>query len=326
MIIVTGAAGFIGANIVATLNERGRTDILAVDNPDMPAETQYLHSLKVQHFLPKAELPAWLEKNAHAVDGIIHMGACSDTTNADRAFMLENNTKYTRKLWDFCTHQQKRFVYASSAATYGDGSNGYDDAADPKQLKPLNIYGESKQLFDLFALEQKSTPAGWAGLKFFNVYGPRENHKKRMASVAFHSFNQIKQSGKVKLFKSDRPGIPDGGQQRDFIYVKDCVAAVLHFFNAPKESAAGLYNVGTGQARSFADLARAVFRALKLELNIEYIDMPADLKGKYQYFTQATVEKLRGSGFTQPFHTLEDGVADYVAWLERNSKHEIRNS
>ena len=231
MIIVTGAAGFIGSNIIAALNERGRGDILAVDNAEIPAETLHLHALKVQSFLARPDLPAWLEKNARAVDGIIHMGACSDTTQSDRAFMLSNNTDYTRKLWDFCAHHQKRFVYASSAATYGDGSLGYDDAADPKRLKPLNLYGESKQLFDLFALEQKQTPLGWAGLKFFNVYGPRENHKGRMASVAFHSFNQIRETGKVRLFKSDRPGIPDGGQQRDFIYVNDCVAAILHFFN-----------------------------------------------------------------------------------------------
>jgi len=315
MIIVTGAAGFIGSNIIAALNERGRGDILAVDNAEIPAETLHLHALKVQSFLARPDLPAWLEKNARAVDGIIHMGACSDTTQSDRAFMLSNNTDYTRKLWDFCAHHQKRFVYASSAATYGDGSLGYDDAADPKRLKPLNLYGESKQLFDLFALEQKQTPLGWAGLKFFNVYGPRENHKGRMASVAFHSFNQIRETGKVRLFKSDRPGIPDGGQQRDFIYVNDCVAAILHFFNAPPERTAGLFNVGTGKARSFADLGQAVFDALKLEPNIEYIEMPADLKGKYQYFTQASVEKLRASGFTQPFHTLEAGVADYLQHL-----------
>jgi ADP-L-glycero-D-manno-heptose 6-epimerase len=312
MIVVTGAAGFIGSNIVAALNAAGQDDILAADNSEVHAATGNLHDLRIAMFLPKDDLAHFLRSNVRDVESVIHMGACSDTTATDRDFMMRNNFEYTRTLWDWCAQHGKRFVYASSAATYGDGSAGYDDESDPHIFKPLNLYGESKQLFDLHALAQKKCPAGWAGLKFFNVFGPREKHKGRMASVAFHSFNQIKASGKVKLFESDREGIPHGGQRRDFIYVKDCVAAVLHFLNAPEKQVNGLYNVGTGTARSFADLATAVFRAMELEPKIEYIPMPGDLKGKYQYFTQATTAKLRASGFTQPFHSLEDGVADYV--------------
>jgi ADP-L-glycero-D-manno-heptose 6-epimerase len=214
-----------------------------------------------------------------------------------------------------------RLVYASSAATYGDGSQGYDDRCDPSELNPLNLYGESKQQFDLWALEQvrtgAPTPAGWTGLKFFNVYGPRENHKGRMASVALHAYNQIKAGGRVKLFASDRPDVPDGGQMRDFVYVKDVVATVRHCAAVDAGKIGTLLNVGTGQMRSFADLARAVYAALGRPAEIEFIPMPADLKGRYQYFTEARIEKLRATGFTQPFATLEDGVKDYVRFLQQ---------
>ena len=312
MIIVTGAAGFIGSNIVAQLNAEGRNDLVVVDDRDPIAARRQLQDLRFEVALEKSELPAWLEKNGRSVESILHMGANSDTTASDRAFMMANNLEYTRTLWHFCAREGKRFVYASSAATYGDGSQGYDDACDPAILKPLNLYGESKHLFDLWALQEKSTPAGWAGLKFFNVYGPREDHKGRMASMAYHGFHQIQKNGSVKLFKSDRPGIPDGGQRRDFIYVKDAAAAVLHFSRVSAEKARGVYNVGTGQARSFADLIKAVFAALNLEPKIEFTPMPEDLKGKYQYFTQATTEKLRASGFALPLRTVEEGVRDYV--------------
>ena len=314
-IVVTGAAGFIGANLVAELQARGQQNILAVDvSRDA---TPYLAALAPSEFCPRDELPAWLERRASTVSAILHMGACSDTTNTDRAFMLRNNLEYTRTLWHFCAGHGARFIYASSAATYGDGSNGYDDNSDPNSLKPLNIYGESKHLFDLWALEQTKTPPVWAGLKFFNVYGPHEEHKGRMASVALHSFNQINQSGKMKLFASDRPGIPDGGQQRDFVYVKDVVNAVLFCMDAgPKQFAFArgnhLFNVGTGHARTFADFVCAVFKALNLPPNIEFIPMPEDLKGKYQYFTKARMEKLRALGFPTPPTSIEDGVRDYV--------------
>ena len=310
MVVVTGAAGFIGANIVSALNAQDEADIAAVDVSR--GATPYLNALHIREFVESDALGSWLERNASAIRTIIHMGACSDTTNSDRDFMMRNNFDYTRSLWNFCAARGVRFVYASSAATYGDGSMGYDDRADPSRLNPLNLYGESKQRFDLWALEQKQTPSGWAGLKFFNVYGPREAHKGRMASVALHAFKQITETGSVKLFASDRPGIPDGGQMRDFIYVKDVVSAVLHCARVPREKIGALFNVGTGKARSFADLAKAVFRALNREPNIQYIPMPDDLKGKYQYFTEAKMEKLRASGWTQPFHSLEDGVSDYV--------------
>jgi len=317
MIVVTGAAGFIGANIVSALNAEEETDIVAVDVAGQV--TPYLESVQIREFVERDALPAWLERHATDVRQILHMGACSDTTCSDREFMMRNNLDYTCWLWNFCAKHGVRLVYASSAATYGDGSNGYDDTTDPALLKPLNLYGESKQLFDLWALEQSKTPNGWAGLKFFNVYGPHENHKGRMASVVFHSFNQIKSVGGVKLFASDRPGIPDGGQMRDFIYVKDVVAAVLHCARAPRENIGALFNVGTGKARSFADLATAVFRALSLEPNIQYIPMPVDLKGKYQYFTEAKMSKLQASGLTQPFHSLEAGVSDYVRKLNADA-------
>ena len=318
MIVVTGAAGFIGSNIVAALNARGQDDVIAADNPQMFRETGNLRGLRVQAELDKDNLHEWLEQNTASVEAIIHMGACSDTTQNDRAFMMANNFKYTCRLWNFCTRFGKRFVYASSAATYGDGSNGFDDRLDPAQLKPLNLYGESKQCFDLWALSRGSAPAAWAGLKFFNVYGPREAHKGRMASVAYHAFKQIRDSGHVTLFKSARADCPDGGQQRDFIYVKDAVAAVLHFVSAPIKDGQvvnGLFNVGTGKAHTFADLVNAIFTAVNLMPRIEYVEMPPDLKDRYQYFTQATVAKLRASGFVQPFHSLEDGVADYVKTL-----------
>lgn len=312
MIIVTGAAGFIGSNIVAQLNAEGRTDLVVVDDPDHIAARRQLDGQRYDTALAKHALPDWLEQNAAGVESILHMGANSDTTQSDRPFMLANNTDYTRTLWNFCARHGKRFVYASSAATYGDGSNGYDDAADPKQFTPLNLYGESKHLFDLWALEQKDQPAGWAGIKFFNVYGPREDHKGRMASMVYHGYHQIRKNGQVKLFKSDRPGVPDGGQQRDFIYVKDAAAAVLHFSRAPQERVRGLYNAGTGKARSFKALIESVFAALNIPPRIEFVPMPEDLKGKYQYFTQATTERLRASGFTRELHSIEAGVRDYV--------------
>ncbi|HYF49991.1 MAG TPA: ADP-glyceromanno-heptose 6-epimerase [Planctomycetota bacterium] len=313
MLVVTGAAGFIGSNIIAALNAAERDDVLAVDNAGAQKNGN-LDGLQYQRFLSKEDLIPWLHDEVKGVTGIIHMGACSDTTVTDRDFVMKNNFEYTRKLWKFCKEHRKKFIYASSAATYGNGTLGYDDAMDISRLQPLNLYGQSKQRFDLWALEQKQkgAPPEWAGLKFFNVYGPRESKKGRMASVVFHSYRQIRESGKVRLFKSDRAGIPDGGQKRDFVYVKDVAAVVLHFLRSPAEKMNGIFNVGTGQARTFADLATAVFSALKLPPQIEYIDMPADLAGKYQYFTEAKIERLRAAGYTAPFHSLEDGVRDYV--------------
>ena len=298
MIVVTGAAGFIGSNVVAALNGRGRADVVAVDYfarvpaRPMPRDPAYLDGMQVRERVDADDLPAWLDRSGQAVEAVIHMGACSDTTQTDRDFIMAVNFDCTRRLWEWCARAGRPFVYASSAATYGDGSAGYDDRVDPAVYRPLNLYGESKQRFDLWALAQAGGPSRWAGLKFFNVYGPREAHKGRMASVAMHAYNQILQTGRVRLFESHKPGIPHGGQKRDFIFVQDAVAATLHFVDTPAAASApnGLYNVGTGEARSFEDLARAVFFAMDLESKIEYFPMPEDLRGKYQYFTQAATD------------------------------------
>ena len=313
LIVVTGARGFIGANLALSLTASGEK-VLAVDKLSLTTPMYGLGELK---WVEMEQLHAWLEAKGTQIQAIAHLGACSDTTVSDRDYVMRVNLEYTRKLWNFCTREKLPFIYASSAATYGDGSQGYDDESDPKKLIPLNLYGESKQLFDLWALEQTKTPPRWAGLKYFNVYGPREEHKGRMASVAFHSFNQIKSTGLVKLFKSHKEGIPDGGQQRDFVFVEDAVRTTRHFLEtvATAESSNGLYNCGTGQARSFADLATAVFSALKLEPNIEYIPMPEDLRGKYQYFTQASTAKRIRAGVSKPFHSIEAGVEKYVRYL-----------
>src|SRR3990170_2260499 len=254
MIVVTGAAGFIGSNVVAALNARGRPDIVAVDSFRHTAkDTRYLHELRIHDTVDKDRLARWLDEEGASVEAIIHQGACSDPTRRDRNYVIAVNTDYTRMLWQWCTRAGKPFVYASSAATYGDGSQGYDDVADPRSLKPLNLYGESKHRFDLWALEQVHTPPRWAGVKYFNVYGPREAHKGRMASVVFHAYHQIRQTGRVKLFKSFREGYADGGQRRDFIYVEDAVAATLHLLEREVSAQApnGLYNAGTGRARTF---------------------------------------------------------------------------
>ncbi len=331
MIIVTGAAGFIGANLVAELLTRGHRDLVAVDTfrssgtgPGAPpAKTRYLDEFGLDARLDRDELPDWLDRLEadRRVEAIFHLGACSDTTATDIEFMLSNNLEYTRTLWHWCARRSVPFVYASSAATYGDGTQGFDDESDLNRLKPLNLYGKSKHLFDLWALEQTITPPRWAGLKYFNVYGPRETHKGRMASVAFHAYRQIVETGEVKLFRSHRPDIVDGGQLRDFVFVEDAVAATIHFWTQPEAPLApnGLYNVGTGKARSFADLARAVFAALGREPRIVYIPMPEDLRERYQYFTQATGAKLRRAGYSAPFHDVESGARKYVEWLRLSS-------
>jgi len=318
MMIVTGANGFIGANIALSLLTAGR-QVVAVD--DWASGLRYLDAAALAGVVAKDELFAWLgSAQAKPVQGIIHMGACSDTTQTDRDFMMANNLEYTRELWQWCAANSVPLVYASSAATYGDGSQGYDDEADPTRLKPLNLYGESKHLFDLWALEQADTPPRWAGVKFFNVYGPREQHKGRMASVAFHSYNQIKAQGRMRLFKSHKEGYEDGGQQRDFVYVRDAVEASIMLLDTQVSAAApnGLYNVGSGQARTFRDFAAAAFAGLGLEPKIEYIPMPEDLRGKYQYFTEAKIDKLQRAGFGRATTSIEKGVSEYMTWLNEN--------
>lgn len=327
MIVLTGANGFIGSFAVARLNERGRSDLIAVDRfsslqgrgpTAAPCDdVRYLHDMHVARYMDMHDLPDWLDRTGCDIEAIIHLGACSDTTVTDRDWVMQVNYEYTRSLWSWCAKNSRPLIYASSAATYGDGSHGYDDQTDPSICQPLNLYGESKHRFDLWALKQTSAPPRWAGLKFFNVFGPYEAHKERMASVARHAFEQIRRTEQVRLFESHKPGVAHGQQMRDFIYVADAVDAALHFLDQPVSDLApnGLYNIGTGQARSFADLAVAVFNALSIEPNVQYIPMPEDLRGKYQYFTQATIAKLRQAGYHKPFYSLEQGAAEYVAFL-----------
>lgn len=310
-IVVTGGAGFIGSNIVKGLNETGIEDIIIVDHLDDERKKTHLEDLQYIQYYERGEFLLLLTRQPELfsdVAMIIHMGACSDTTEASKEFLLKNNTEYSKLLYDFCFKNDIRFIYASSAATYGDGAKGYDDAI--RELTPLNYYGYSKYIFDEWILENPKKLSQWVGLKFFNVYGPNEDHKDRMASVVFHGFQQIKKEGVIKLFRSHKEGYKDGEQKRDFIYVKDIVDVILFFIQHKKVS--GIFNVGTGTARSFYDLALATFHALDKNPNIEFIDMPVDIRERYQYFTEANMNALRSVGYTKPFTSLEDGVKDYV--------------
>lgn len=311
MIIVTGAAGFIGSCLVSKLNQEGHTNLVLVD--DFSHETKKPNYQEKQFIqkIDRATFIEWLEQNAKSVNFIFHIGARTDTTEFNVELFNELNLNYTKAIWEICTRHFIPMVYASSAATYGLGEHGYDD--DERKiplLKPLNPYGDSKNDFDKWAITQTSAPPKWVGFKFFNVYGPNEYHKGRMASVIFHSFNQIKEKGQVKLFRSHNPNYTDGGQLRDFVYVKDVVDVL--YFAYHDDTKNGIYNLGSGKARTFLDLATATFKALGKEPNIEFIDTPADIRDKYQYFTEANMEKLINEGYTKPFTSLEDGVTDYV--------------
>lgn len=309
MIIVTGGAGFIGSCIVRTLNDAGRDDIIIVDNVGETDKWLNMRNKRYLKYVHKSkfldELPSY--KN---VEAIIHMGAQSSTTERNFDYLWENNFEYTKALWNYCSENGISFIYASSAATYGDGSLGFDDRMNIDQLRPLNGYGYSKQLFDLWVKHQsKRCPPQHAGLKFFNVYGPNEYFKCSMASMVYHGFNQIMADGEIRLFKSCNPNYEDGGQLRDFVYVKDICKVVMWLLQT---KTSGLFNVGTGRAQSFRELAEATFRALGMKPNIRYIDMPEQLKGKYQYYTQAEMSKLQEYGYGYPFADLEQGVGDYV--------------
>lgn len=310
MIIVTGGAGFIGSCVVRSLNEAGCSDIVIVDNISETDKWMNMRNKKYIKYVHKSkfleELPTY-EK----VEAIVHMGAQSSTTERDFDYLWENNFEYTKALWNYCAEKHISFIYASSAATYGDGSLGFNDRMDIDQLLPLNGYGYSKQLFDQWVKHQAKTfPAQYCGLKFFNVYGPNEYFKGSMASMVFHGFNQIKETGKVKLFKSCNPNYKDGGQLRDFVYVKDICKVIMWLL--VNKHVSGLFNVGTGRAQSFAELAEATFHALDLEPNIEYIDMPEKLRGKYQYYTKAEMSRLYDAGYPYHFADVENGVRDYV--------------
>ena len=311
MIIVTGAAGFIGSCLIGKLNREGFNDVVAVDDFSNAEKSPNLEGKKITHKIDRKDFPKWLRENQMPVQMVFHIGARTDTTEFNKAIFDELNLNYTKEIWNICVEFGLPLVYASSAATYGLGEYGYnDDHEVVEKLKPLNPYGDSKNDFDKWALKQEKKPYFWAGLKFFNVYGPNEYHKKRMASVIFHAYNQIQEKGKVKLFRSHNPEYRDGEQLRDFVYVKDVVEVCYFLLHNRKNP--GLYNLGTGKARTFLDLAKSTFRALGKEPEIEFVDTPADIRDKYQYFTEANMSKLRSIGYDKDFHTLEEGITDYV--------------
>lgn len=314
MIVITGGAGMIGSIIAWHLNTQlQRDDLVIVDRITHENQWQNLVKRQYAQYLDKDQLLDWLQ-NHDGITAIIHMGAISATTERNFNKLVADNIHYSQALWTWCARNQVPFFFASSAATYGDGEHGYNDASI-HYLRPLNGYGYSKHFFDQWALQQTNSPPAWAGFKFFNVYGPNEYHKERMASVAFHSFNQFNETGAVKLFKSHKDGFQDGMQLRDFVYVKDAASVVIHFLTLAINGAPmanSIYNIGTGQARAFKDLATAVMLSIGKTPHIKYIDMPEDLQGRYQYFTQASMQKLRAAGYSAPFYSLEDGIKDYV--------------
>lgn len=311
MIVITGAAGFIASYLVGHLNELGFTNLVIVDDFSRADKYSNYNFKKFQKKIERSEFIAWIENSNENIDFVFHLGARTDTTESSIKIFNELNLFYSQEIWSICTKKNIPLVYASSAATYGLGEFGYDDKHELiSKLSPLNPYGESKNNFDKWVLEQKETPPFWAGLKFFNVYGPNEYHKGRMASVILHGFRQIKSTGKIQLFRSHNANFKDGEQLRDFVYVKD-VASVCTFL-MKKKPPSGIYNLGSGKARTFMDLAKLTFQALGRDAKITFVDTPIDIRNKYQYFTEAKMSKLRESGYTNDFFNLEDGILDYV--------------
>lgn len=316
-IVVTGAAGFIGSCLVGFLNNAGYKNLILVDDFSFEKKEPNLSGKDFKIKIERENFFDWLKSEKVEIGFFYHIGARTDTTEFDYSVHEHLNVEYSKKVWNYCSQNNVPLVYASSAATYGAGELGYkDDEAIIENLKPLNPYGISKNEFDKWVLKQQESPPGWAGLKFFNVYGPNEYHKARMASVIFHSYNQIIEKGFVKLFKSHKPEFKDGEQLRDFIYVKDVLKICFWFLECWKKDEksfiSGIYNVGTGKARSFDDLVKATFSGLDKSPQIEYIDMPEDIRETYQYFTQATMDKINSVGYVEPFYSLEEGVNDYV--------------
>jgi ADP-L-glycero-D-manno-heptose 6-epimerase len=311
MIVVTGAAGFIPSCLVGKLNEENFNDIVLVDDFSSPEKNKNFEGKKFTQKVDRKDFFDWLRENEDLVQFIFHLGARTDTTEFDESIFDELNLNYSKEIWNLCVEFGLPLVYASSGATYGLGEHGYKDDHDlVEKLEPLNPYGRSKNDFDKWALAQEKQPYFWAGLKFFNVYGPNEYHKGRMASVIFHAFNQIKETGKMKLFRSHREDYRDGEQKRDFVYVKDVVEVCYFLMHHRKDS--GLYNLGTGTARTFKDLALSTFDALDKEPSIQFVDTPEDIRDKYQYFTEADMNKLRSIGYDKDFYSLEEGIKDYV--------------
>lgn len=311
MIIVTGALGFIGSCLVNKLNNKGLSKIVVVDDFTKSYKNKNLENKTFIEKVDRKALAEWIKNNYKKIEFIFHIGARTDTTEFNMSVFDELNLNYSKMIWENCSKYNIHLIYASSAATYGMGEHGYTDEHNIiKDLKPLNPYGISKNEFDKWVLQQKHQPRFWAGLKFFNVYGPNEYHKSRMASVIFHAFNQINQTGSLKLFRSHNKDYEDGKQLRDFIYVKDIVDICFYFMMKDKNS--GIYNAGTGKARTFLDLAKATFNAMDKPVNISFIDTPEDIMDKYQYFTEAKMDKLIKTGYNEQFYTLEEGIYDYV--------------
>lgn len=320
VIAITGAAGFIGSYLTGMLNRAGYEQLILVDDFSPAEKLRNLEGKKYLQQINRDEFPEWAGKHTGEIQYIFHLGARTDTTEMDYSIHKKLNLDYSKLIWDICTAQGIPLIYASSAATYGSGEHGYTDSHDiVKELQPLNPYGRSKNEFDIWALEQDTIPPFWAGVKFFNVYGPNEYHKGRMASVIYHAYRQIKEKGTVKLFRSHNPDYKDGEQIRDFIYVRD-VAGICYWL-MQHLPANGLYNVGTGQARTFNDLAKAIFHTLGKPVHIEYIDTPADIRDKYQYFTEADMNKLFNAGYSLPLTSLEEGVKEYVAIYLETGKY-----
>ncbi|MBJ11176.1 MAG: ADP-glyceromanno-heptose 6-epimerase [Flavobacteriales bacterium] len=318
MIVVTGAAGFIASFFVQKLNQEGYEDVVLVDDFSIVSKKANWENLTYCEKIHRDQFFSWLEENEKQIQFVFHLGARTDTAELDTAILDELNLNYSQQLWRLCVKYGLPLVYASSAATYGTGEHGFVDKHElVKKLKPLNHYGVSKNKFDKWMLSEVKRPYFWAGLKFFNVYGPNENHKGRMASVVWHTFNQVSETGAMKLFRSHNEDYKDGEQLRDFIYVKD-VAEVLYFFMHHRKDS-GLYNLGTGKARTFLDLATATFSAMGKKSNISFIDTPEDIREKYQYFTEANIDKLRAIGYETEFTSLEEGVKDYIqGYLMKN--------
>lgn len=311
MIVITGAAGFIGSCMVSQLNREGHLDLVLVDEFSTEIKSPNLEGKKYRLKIHRDEFVGWLQKHGKEVEAIFHIGARTDTAEQDWELFMKLNVTYSKDLWRLATEFGIPFLYASSAATYGDGSRGFsDDMTEIPQLEPLNPYGRSKQVFDEWVLQQTDKPPRWTGFKFFNVYGPNEYHKGRMASVILHAFPQVKEKGKLRLFRSHKAAYKDGQQLRDFIYVRDVVEVMSQWFRSKTDS--GIYNLGTGQARSFMDLGTAVFDALSVPVEIEFFDIPADIRDAYQYFTEAEMERFNRAGFVHQFRTLEEGADEYV--------------